>query len=295
MNSRQIEVVLEILLLVFFFVGIAAWLSSIIFLVDITDLVGENELGENLSNFGILIMIIGIPVASASAAFTLNLSNQKAQKIRRKKNEKIIFTFAEDNIKIALFLNYITLGVIVIPWIFLSIYSWLNIKNVLPIWTISSTITVILIFVFLKQLIKIKSKELGVSTEEFREISRLVDDREKEMALKSGFSYLTEWRKLRSSSVYEEVEIEVKKRTRKSISRSLRFNVLRRDNFSCIICGRSAPEVELHVDHIIPWSIVKEHVIDNLVTTCKDCNLGKSDKILSKEEIKKIKTKIRNQ
>jgi 5-methylcytosine-specific restriction endonuclease McrA len=32
------------------------------------------------------------------------------------------------------------------------------------------------------------------------------------------------------------------------------------------------------VDHIIPWSIVKEHKIENLVTACAECNLGKSDK-----------------
>ncbi|MCE7737964.1 MAG: HNH endonuclease [Candidatus Heimdallarchaeota archaeon] len=75
----------------------------------------------------------------------------------------------------------------------------------------------------------------------------------------------------------------------------MRFEVLQRDNFSCIICGRSAPEVELQVDHIIPWSIVKEHSLDNLATTCKECSLGKRDKILSEEETKKIKARIQNQ
>jgi len=55
----------------------------------------------------------------------------------------------------------------------------------------------------------------------------------------------------------------------------LRFKVLRRDGFTCQYCGRKAPEVELHVDHRVPWSKVKTHDIDNLVAACRECNLGK--------------------
>lgn len=66
------------------------------------------------------------------------------------------------------------------------------------------------------------------------------------------------------------------------ISLSLRYEVLKRDGFRCINCGRSpATEVgvELHVDHIHPWSKGGKTVIENLQTLCSDCNLGKSDKI----------------
>jgi hypothetical protein len=61
----------------------------------------------------------------------------------------------------------------------------------------------------------------------------------------------------------------------RSIPAGLRFKVLRRNGFTCQYCGRKAPEVELHVDHRVPWSKVKTHDIDNLVTACRDCNLGK--------------------
>ena len=61
----------------------------------------------------------------------------------------------------------------------------------------------------------------------------------------------------------------------RNIPVSLRFEVLRRDNFTCRYCGRKAPQVELHIDHVIPWKDVKKHDINNLVTSCKDCNLGK--------------------
>ena len=63
----------------------------------------------------------------------------------------------------------------------------------------------------------------------------------------------------------------------------LRFKILKRDKFSCVNCGASPAKdqnIELHVDHIIPWSKGGETVIDNLQTLCLKCNLGKSDLIL---------------
>lgn len=67
-------------------------------------------------------------------------------------------------------------------------------------------------------------------------------------------------------------------KTDRQLPTGLRFEILKRDNFTCRYCGRSAPHVELHVDHIIPWSEVKKHELPNLITACKDCNLGKSNK-----------------
>lgn len=72
--------------------------------------------------------------------------------------------------------------------------------------------------------------------------------------------------------------------TPRSISLSLRYKVLSRDRFRCIICGRSPakdPSVELHVDHIHPWSKGGQNTEENLRTLCFDCNLGKGDKIES--------------
>lgn len=62
---------------------------------------------------------------------------------------------------------------------------------------------------------------------------------------------------------------------RPALPSRLRFMVLRRDNYACRYCGRKAPSVELHIDHVEPWSKVREHKIDNLVAACRDCNLGK--------------------
>ena len=66
----------------------------------------------------------------------------------------------------------------------------------------------------------------------------------------------------------------------RTISDKLRYQVLKRDNFKCCACGASPVKdssVELHVDHIIPWSKGGEAVIDNLQTLCSKCNLGKGD------------------
>ena len=56
----------------------------------------------------------------------------------------------------------------------------------------------------------------------------------------------------------------------------LRFKVLQRDGFRCRYCGRAAPEVRLHIDHVVPVAAGGETVEGNLMTACEDCNLGKS-------------------
>jgi 5-methylcytosine-specific restriction endonuclease McrA len=69
-------------------------------------------------------------------------------------------------------------------------------------------------------------------------------------------------------------------RTGRDPSLRLRFRIQKRDNFSCRACGASpalTPGLELHVDHIIAWSVGGETVEENLQTLCERCNLGKSN------------------
>jgi hypothetical protein len=68
---------------------------------------------------------------------------------------------------------------------------------------------------------------------------------------------------------------------RKSISKKVRFEVFKRDSFKCQYCGRSAPDVLLQVDHVSPVSKGGSGDILNLITSCVDCNAGKSDRELS--------------
>lgn len=62
---------------------------------------------------------------------------------------------------------------------------------------------------------------------------------------------------------------------RKPIPKKKRFEVFKRDSFRCQYCGRSAPDVILEVDHIIPVAEGGKNDIMNLITSCRDCNRGK--------------------
>jgi hypothetical protein len=68
---------------------------------------------------------------------------------------------------------------------------------------------------------------------------------------------------------------------RKAISKKTRFEVFKRDSFKCQYCGRSAPDVILNVDHILPVSRGGKNVIMNLITACFACNNGKGARELS--------------
>lgn len=68
---------------------------------------------------------------------------------------------------------------------------------------------------------------------------------------------------------------ETKKRIRSEMTLKLRYKILKRDNFQCVICGRRPPDIELCVDHIMPVSKGGTNAEENLRTLCTDCNLGK--------------------
>lgn len=63
-----------------------------------------------------------------------------------------------------------------------------------------------------------------------------------------------------------------------------RIFVLDRDEFTCKYCGRSPMKeksVTLHVDHKIPRKHGGTDDLDNLITSCEQCNLGKGDLLLN--------------
>lgn len=75
---------------------------------------------------------------------------------------------------------------------------------------------------------------------------------------------------------------------RKNLSKKIRFEVFKRDSFTCQYCGRMAPDVVLEVDHIVPVTEGGTNDIMNLITSCHDCNSGKGKRKLSEnEEVKK--------
>jgi hypothetical protein len=72
---------------------------------------------------------------------------------------------------------------------------------------------------------------------------------------------------------------------RKNIGTKLRFEVFKRDSFTCQYCGRSAPDVILEIDHISPVSKGGDNDVMNLVTSCWGCNSGKGDRELDDDTV----------
>jgi len=71
------------------------------------------------------------------------------------------------------------------------------------------------------------------------------------------------------------------KKRRRAISKHLRVQVLARDGYRCLMCGRTKDEVALHVDHVRPLDAGGTDELSNLATLCTDCNLGKGAYLFS--------------
>lgn len=74
---------------------------------------------------------------------------------------------------------------------------------------------------------------------------------------------------------------------RQPIGKKLRFEIFKRDSFQCIYCGRVPPEILLEVDHITPVSKGGSNDESNLITSCKDCNIGKGNRSLKLLPVRK--------
>lgn len=57
-----------------------------------------------------------------------------------------------------------------------------------------------------------------------------------------------------------------------------KIEILKRDDYKCVICGRSAKEgYELHVDHILPKDKGGKATLENGQTLCSICNFRKKN------------------
>ena len=75
--------------------------------------------------------------------------------------------------------------------------------------------------------------------------------------------------------------LNLRGRSNRDVPLGLRFRVLSRDRFRCVLCGDNPPsnnECVLHVDHIIPWSRGGKTREENLRTLCAICNIGRGNR-----------------
>ena len=79
------------------------------------------------------------------------------------------------------------------------------------------------------------------------------------------------------------------KQQRNKMTREFRQSIMKRDNYTCKMCGKYMPdEVGLHIDHIIPVSKWGESIPSNLQVLCSKCNGKKSAKLSSVPKTHKI-------
>jgi hypothetical protein len=73
-----------------------------------------------------------------------------------------------------------------------------------------------------------------------------------------------------------------------SVSKRLRYEILRRDNHACRYCGDAAPGVKLNVDHVIPKALGGSDKPTNLVTSCAACNAGKTSSMPDAQPVEDV-------
>lgn len=63
------------------------------------------------------------------------------------------------------------------------------------------------------------------------------------------------------------------------LSESMRQRVIARDGYICQLCSTPVEPDDVHIDHIIPWSIGGPDTLENLQVTHSRCNLIKGARV----------------
>ena len=82
---------------------------------------------------------------------------------------------------------------------------------------------------------------------------------------------------------------EHRKRGHRPISGSVRYEVLKRAGFRCELCGISADDKNLEVDHIHPKSLGGKDDLSNYQALCYSCNAAKGNK--DNQDFRSLKSK----
>ena len=75
------------------------------------------------------------------------------------------------------------------------------------------------------------------------------------------------------------IHAEKKVKTSRSLSLRKRFFVMKRDGFTCCMCGANGRGVKLEIDHVVPVAKGGSDALGNLQTLCFECNRGKRDSL----------------
>lgn len=87
------------------------------------------------------------------------------------------------------------------------------------------------------------------------------------------------WSSEDEQRLYERVQMASTAHDRKPISAADLLRVLWNKPHVCVLCGKSPPEVKLHIDHVFPASRGGSSEYGNLRFLCAPCNLRKSNRL----------------
>lgn len=140
------------------------------------------------------------------------------------------------------------------------------------------------------------AENTGISFSQISKIERGEHNPSKEKAIKLAHTL-----NIRPELMSRLLGYEIINPNQSYIENKVRYKTLMRDNFSCSLCGRKSPDVELFVDHIVPENdkgSIGADSLHNLVSLCRDCKEGR-DLFIAEEGIEKeylyIKGRLRNQ
>lgn len=77
---------------------------------------------------------------------------------------------------------------------------------------------------------------------------------------------------------------------RRSLNR-YRNILLKQMDAKCFYCDSPVDNDDIHIDHFIPWSYIYDDAVWNLVISCSDCNLKKSDYLAPSSCVTKIENR----
>lgn len=86
------------------------------------------------------------------------------------------------------------------------------------------------------------------------------------------------------------LELSLPERSELELYRKILFFEFEECN--CFYCGKKLAK-EIHVDHFIPWSFIKEDKLWNFVLSCPQCNIKKSNILPPQNTIKRVQERNR--
>ena len=125
----------------------------------------------------------------------------------------------------------------------------------------------------------LKKRDVEVCKEYIQKVQSLLTQKEQERRVHQENTAIQRSQQCERTKALTERQRYIAEQ-RRMLSASMRYDVLRRDKFRCVLCGATAKDgVQLHVDHIRPLSKGGKTEMSNLRTLCDRCNLGKGAKI----------------